>query len=169
MSYVCQNCNQAKATVHITDTVPEKREQHLCEECAEKAGVIIKQQHQTTNAILQEFIEHKTCMVGVDDRTCPECGITFREFRLKGQLGCPHDYEAFRSLLAPLIERAHEGATQHVGKVPAAAGPAVQKQTSLLRLQRELQDAVDREDYEQAASLRDRIQSFESSESACDP
>jgi len=42
MNYVvCQRCHQAKATVHITDTAPEKRERHLCEDCAEKEGVII--------------------------------------------------------------------------------------------------------------------------------
>ena len=147
MSLLCQNCNQAKATVHITDTVPEKRERHLCEECAEKENVIIKQQHKTTGDILQEFIKHKVAPGAGDDLTCPKCGISFREFRLKGQLGCPHDYEVFRSLLGPLIERAHEGASHHVGKVPGTAGATIQKQTGLLRLRRELQEAVEQENY----------------------
>jgi len=165
MNYVCQHCNQAKATVHITDTMPDKRERHLCEECAEKEGVIIKQHHQTTSAILQEFIKHKAGIGGGDDQTCPKCGITFREFRLKGQLGCPHDYEAFRSLLAPLIERAHDGATHHVGKVPADAEPITRKQSGLFKLRRELEDAIQREDYECAARLRDAIKGIESKES----
>ena len=164
MNYVCQHCNQAKATVHITDTLPEKRERHLCDDCAEKEGVIVKQHPQTTNAILQEFIKHKGGLAGVDDRSCPKCGITFREFRLKGQLGCPHDYEAFRSVLEPLIERAHDGATQHIGKVPSTAGATVRKNTDLLRLKRELQDAVDQENYEQAVQLRDQIEKLEPTE-----
>jgi len=164
MNYVCQHCNQAKATVHITDTLPEKRERHLCDDCAEKEGVIVKQHPQTTNAILQEFIKHKSGLAGVDDRSCPKCGITFREFRLKGQLGCPHDYEAFRPVLEPLIERAHDGATQHIGKVPSTAGALVRKNTDLLRLKCELQAAVDQENYEQAAQLRDQIEKLESTE-----
>ncbi len=164
MNYVCQHCNEAKATVHITDTLPEKRERHLCDDCAEKEGVIVKQHNQSTNDIIKEFIKHKSGLAGVDDRSCPKCGITFREFRLKGQLGCPHDYEAFRSLLEPLIERAHDGATNHVGKVPSTAGPTVRKHTDLLRLKRELKEAVDHENYEQAAHIRDQIDKLESVE-----
>jgi protein arginine kinase activator len=146
------------------DTVPEKRERHLCEECAEKENVIIKQHPKTTGDILKEFMKHKA-MPGEDDhQACPKCGLTFREFRLEGHLGCPHDYEVFRSLLTPLIERAHEGATHHVGKVPGTADATIRKQTGLLRLRRELQDAVENENYERAARLRDEISHVESAE-----
>ena len=162
MSLPCQRCHEAKATVHITDTVPEKRERHLCEECAEKEGVIIKQHHQTTNEILQQFIKHKTGLGVGDDLACPKCGLTFREFQLKGQLGCPHDYQAFKTLLTPLIGRAHEGATHHVGKFPATADATVRRQTGLLQLRRELQEAIEQENYELAARVRDRIQALES-------
>lgn len=164
MNFVCQNCNQAKATVHITDTVPEKRERHLCEECAEKENVIVKQNHKTTGDVLQEFIKQKIAPGAGDDKACPRCGITFREFRLKGQLGCPHDYEVFRALLTPLIERAHEGASHHVGKVPCTAEATVRKQTGLLKLRRDLEEAVEKENYEQAARLRDQIEELESTE-----
>ena len=158
---VCQHCNQSKATVHITDALPEKREQHLCEECAEKAGVIIKQIHHTTNEILQQFIKHKTGLGGGDDLTCPKCGLTFKEFQLKGQLGCPHDYVAFAVLLTPLIQRAHEGGTHHVGKVPPTADGTVKKHSGLLRLRRELQEALEQENYERAARVRDQIRTME--------
>ncbi len=161
MSIICQHCHEAKATVHITDTVPEKRERHLCEDCAEKEGVIIKQ-HQNTSEILQQFIKQKTGLSGTADIRCPRCGTTFREFQLKGQLGCPHDYEAFKSVLAPLIERAHEGATQHVGKVPTTADATIQKQAGLLQLRRELEEAIVQENYELAARLRDQIKDLES-------
>lgn len=164
MDFVCQRCQEEKATVHITDTVPQKRERHLCEQCAEKEGVISKQTHHTTNEILQQFIKKKTGLGGErEDVTCPKCGVTFREFQLKGQLGCSHDYEAFRSLLKPLIERAHEGATHHVGKVPAAAGETARRQSGLIRLRRELQEAVDHENYELAARVRDKIDNLETS------
>ena len=162
MSMVCQRCQAAKATVHITDTLPEKREQHLCEDCAEKEGVIIKQHH-TTNEILQQFIKQKMGATAGDGVCCPKCGMTFREFQLKGQLGCPNDYAAFAELLMPLIERAHEGGTQHVGKIPRTADGVTKKSAGLVRLRRELEDAIKEENYELAADVRDKIQHLESS------
>lgn len=164
MNYLCQHCNQCKATVHITDAIPEKRERHLCEECAEKEGVIIKQTPHTTNEIIQEFIKAKTGLGKASDKSCPKCGLTFREFRLKGQLGCPYDYEAFREYLTPLIQRAHDGGTHHVGKVPVTEDRTVVKQSKLLKLRRHLDRAVAEEDYERAASLRDQISQLELSE-----
>ena len=58
MAIRCQNCNEAPATVHITDIVPphgEKRERHLCERCAESEGVTMKQ-HETFNTVLAKFV-----------------------------------------------------------------------------------------------------------------
>lgn len=162
MSLLCQLCQDSKATVHITDTIPEKRERHLCEKCAEKEGVIIKQPHQTTNEILQQFIKQKSGVGVGEDLSCPQCGMTFREFQLKGQLGCPHDYEVFQSVLHTLIERAQDGATHHVGKVPKTADDKIKQQTGLLRLRRELQEALDKENYEDAARVRDKIKTMES-------
>ena len=162
MNSLCQLCQEAKATVHITDTLPEKRERHLCEGCAEKEGVIIKQHPQTTNEILQQFIKHKTGLGSAGKLACADCGMTFREFHLKGLLGCPQDYKVFEEALLPLIERAHEGASRHIGKIPLAAGDAVRKRGELLRLRKELDQAVQQEDYEQAASIRDKIQAVES-------
>ena len=163
MNYVCQECKQAKATVHITDTAPKKRERHLCEDCAEKEGVIVKQMQPPTNAILQEFLKFKaTSAPPVPERNCSRCGRSFQEFQTHGMLGCPHEYEEFRALLDPLLERAHEGHTQHVGKVPPTAGDALRRQTDLLRLRRELREAIDKEQYESAAKLRDEIRTLES-------
>lgn len=162
MNAVCQRCKQARATVHITDTVPTKKERHLCEQCAETEGVMFKQNLPTTNDMLKQFIKHKTGVGESEELSCPKCDISFHDFQLKGLLGCPHDYEAFRSLLTPLISRAHEGATRHVGKTPTTANETVQRQTGLIRLRRELQDALDAENYERAASVRDQIEVLES-------
>ncbi len=166
MNFLCQKCNKQKAAVHIMDTFPEKRERHLCEDCAEQEGVIYKKSDETTNELLQEFLsQQKTSTskkVTVEDAVCDECGTTIRDFQAKGQLGCPHCYHSLRRVIMPLIQRAHEGADQHVGKVPVRADEQVRKQTDLLRLRRELKDAVDQENYELAARLRDEIQSLES-------
>ena len=156
----CQICKKTKATVHITDTMPERRERHLCEDCAEREGVIIKQQHHTTNEILQQFIKHKIGLGLTEDLVCPHCGLSFREFQLKGQLGCPHDYVVFKAQLMPLIERAHEGGSKHMGKKPGAAAPPL-TQSGLSRLRRELQEAIEQENYELAARVRDQIRNLE--------
>lgn len=163
---LCQRCNQAKATVHINDVVPQKRERHLCEECASKEGIIVKPPFQTTNAILKQFIQHKPGSGGgsgsdTEDRTCPSCGMTWREFQVKGMLGCPEDYDVFRTMLMPLIERAHGGEVRHVGKVPVGADDSMRQKQDLFRLRRELQGAIDSEQYETAAGLRDQIQTIE--------
>lgn len=165
MDVECEHCKKAKATVHITD-VPEKRERHLCEACAQTEGIIIKQTQQTTTAILQEFIKQKTGIETSDELTCPHCNISFREFRAKGQLGCPHDYEVFRDALIPLIQRAHGSATQHIGKVPATAEEAVRRQAGTLKLRRELDQALQDENYELAATVRDQLKAMDVSETA---
>jgi protein arginine kinase activator len=161
MHFLCQNCNEAKATVHITDTYPEKRSRHLCEECAAKEGVIFKQSHETTQEILQQFIKHKIAQRHESVEPCPQCGMTVRDFQTKGLVGCPDCYTVFGELLTPLIERAHEGANRHVGKVPVTADRTIRKQTGLLRLKRELKEAIEKENYEEAARVRDQIKALE--------
>lgn len=96
----------------------------------------------------------------LDQRTCPHCGITFREFRQKGRLGCPQDYDFFATELEPLLFSIH-GRKEHSGKRPQVGPRAGQQHSELLRLKREMQVAVEREDYESAARLRDQIRNLE--------
>ena len=133
MQFLCQRCKQSKATVHVTDTFPTKQERHLCEDCAAEEGIIIKQP-ETTQAILQEFLKQQDAPTREQEELkCSECGLTLREFQARGLLGCPNDYTAFRSVLAPLLERAHKGATEHVGKCPPSADGGTRRRMDLLR------------------------------------
>ena len=88
------------------------------------------------------------------------CGITFLEFRKQGRLGCPYDYTAFSSELEPLLVNIH-GDTQHVGKSPRRSPERAQRQTQLIRIRREMKDAIEEEDYEKASQLRDEIRAIE--------
>ena len=83
-------------------------------------------------------------------------------FRHKKLLGCPADYDAFEKALIPLIERAHEGASHHIGKVPMRLGAPRSSENELVRLRRRLAKAVEAEQYEEAAKLRDKIKTRES-------
>ena len=89
---------------------------------------------------------------------CPICGSSWGSFKTSGKMGCPHDYVHFEGKLVGLVKRAHEGASQHAGKVPAKMRhSAGTRDVTASRLRRELQLAVDAEKYEEAARLRDLL------------
>ena len=77
----------------------------------------------------------------LDKRSCPVCGITFFEFRNQGRLGCPHDYVCFQKELAPLVMNIH-GESEHVGKRPKRSAMNSDLQTELIRLRREMKEAI---------------------------
>jgi protein arginine kinase activator len=90
--------------------------------------------------------------------------MAWSEFTQSGLLGCEHDYSAFDKDLTPLLQRAHEGATHHLGKVPTRRGGTsvpVKRQLDVARLRKELNRAIEGEDYERAAKLRDQIREAE--------
>jgi len=153
----CENCNEREATVHYTEIENnEKKEIHLCEECYRQKFMPV---HKLANftEILQSFLqgsfpEGATTAGAI----CPTCGISMAEFRASGRLGCPNDYRVFAEALKPLLEKIQHDAG-HVGKVPRHAGAKLKRKNQLIQLRRELERAVQREEYETAAELRDRI------------
>ncbi len=160
---LCQKCKKQTATVHLTDLVKgEKRERHLCEECAGTEGVAIKH-HVSINDVLNTFLMQQTGVKEMARLKCPQCGLTFAEFRSQGLLGCPNDYDVFDKALAVIIERSQDGATHHTGGRPGQTAELTPAQQKRLALQRELRDAVEQEDYERAARIRDRLEELPSS------
>jgi len=160
MKRKCDNCDQP-ATVHLTEIIDgEKIEKHLCETCAAEEGITI-QPNMGISQMLEEFIMHTQQAKQLGELVCDRCGMSFLEFRHGGLLGCPHDYVAFAPALGPLLQRAHEGATHHIGKVPKNAGGDEHRQNDLLRLRAALREAVSAEEYEQAAHIRDQIKELE--------
>ena len=152
----CQKC-QDEASFHLVETVEGRRKElHLCGPCARKAGLTppAGPAPGLLDEVLQKLIlAHVGELVGeLARRVCPDCGLKFMEFRADGRLGCPNDYAIFQAGLLPLIRRAH-GASRHVGKAPRRR-PA---DPDRLRLRAQLREAVAREEYELAATLRDRL------------
>ena len=152
----CQKCPNA-ATLHITEIVSEDHveELHLCESCAQKYLYEPQQKGGKSSAPSEELEESS-----VLNRECEICGIKFVDFRNTGRLGCPHDYEEFRDELVPLLENIH-GETKHAGKTPRRLPQTRLAQSELIQLRKQLQQAVTREAYEEAAQLRDRIRRIE--------
>jgi protein arginine kinase activator len=157
----CQQCNDT-AIVHLTEIVGgKKREQHFCQACADKQQ-LLKQQDLNLTAILQTVIGQNvgSATNELAQLTCPSCGIKYMEFKAAGRCGCPSDYDAFREPLLPLLERIHRG-RRHVGKVPVHALKNAAVQTELRDLRQQLRNAIEREEYEDAARLRDLIRQKE--------
>ncbi len=162
----CESCQNKPAAVHLTDVSNnQKREIHLCEECAKDKGVTIKS-HMNKDPhfpeLFNQLVESQTDTAEDEkDVRCPKCGITYRKFRSSGKFGCPNDYVAFRKGLVNLLEKIHQK-VQHVGKVPSRVGNELARQKELNQLREELSRAVEAEAYEKAAELRDRIYMLES-------
>lgn len=157
----CQRCKKNDATIHLTELVKgDKREKHLCEHCAADEGVAVKQ-HVSINDVLNSFLMSQASVQHLAQLRCPDCGMTFVEFRSQGLLGCPKDYDVFGEALGGMIERAHDGHTHHTGKAPGQPVTVDPKRTERQRLQGELRDAVEAENYEVAARLRDQLSELE--------
>jgi protein arginine kinase activator len=157
----CQLCSNP-ATVHLTNIIEgQKQKLHLCQECAEKQH-LIQQDDLNLSTILQTVIGQHVGPVSDElaRLTCPECGIKYMEFRAAGRLGCPHDYAAFRTALAALVEKIHRHG-RHVGKIPTHFQENRQWQAEVVRLRRQLRTAVETEAYEEAARLRDLLRQKE--------
>jgi protein arginine kinase activator len=160
---LCQQCKKQTATVHLTDLVKgEKRERHLCEQCASQEGVAVKQ-HVSISDVLNSFLMSQSSVQELARVKCADCGMSYVEFRSQGLLGCPDDYDVFGPHLASVIERAQDGNTHHTGKKPGEVVRVDPVQQKRLDLQRELRDAVEREDYERAARIRDQLGELKSS------
>jgi protein arginine kinase activator len=153
----CQKCTKA-ATLHITEVVGEEQfeELHLCEDCAQKYLYEPQKASKGGGAMPSEESEEISAL---NQRECPFCGIKFVEFRNSGRLGCPHDYQEFREELTTLLENIH-GETRHCGKTPRRM-PQNKQSQELHQLRKQLQQAVTKEAYEEAARLRDQIRKLE--------
>ena len=159
MSQILCICGQNVATIHVTEIINgEKKELHLCEDCAKKKKLPFPTTHSIDLSEVLSGIIEAAGEAGNDElnkAVCPECGITFAEFRTSGRFGCPNDYETFRAGVDPLLERIH-GTTEHRGRKAAVA--AVRRHGErLTELRAELKKAVADEAYERAARLRDQI------------
>ena len=158
---MCDICGKKPATVHIVEIDDnQKKEMHLCEACAQEQNIGVPQTL-SLNDILSGLIEAHAGkeIPELSGAKCPSCGTTYAEFRSCGQLGCARDYEVFRKGLLPFLERIH-GSTGHRGKSSARAGKSAAVAYRLGELRHRLNKAIEAEEYEKAAEIRDAINSL---------
>lgn len=163
---VCDLCGKNPAVMQLTQVVDNKTTtHHLCESCAAEKGV--QTPAPPANLPLADFLakmggdQPKGENARGDDLACPFCGLTASAFKEVGRLGCPQCYSTFEESLRGLLRRIH-GGTHHVGKVYLPPDPsATEVERRLDGLKRKLQRAIDAEDFERAAQLRDQIRTLE--------
>jgi protein arginine kinase activator len=159
----CQDCKKQQAVVHITQIINnEKVVLALCKDCAAKRG--FHSPLENASFPLADFIQQKFAQKSepVIDIKCPRCGMTFEDFTRQGRFGCGACYHAFRTQLEPILRKIH-GSSLHKGKLPVSAVSSSQSIKEEERLESELKRAIDGEDFERAADLRDKLRSFRES------
>jgi protein arginine kinase activator len=162
---VCHNCGAENAVVRLTRIVDnEMRTLHLCQRCAAEQGLDspgVPENFPLADILSQLGREEPAPMQSTPSQTCSFCGLSFADFKDSGRLGCPHCWSSFEPQLRSLLRRIH-GGSQHLGKVYLSPDPSVsEREKRLEALRRKLHRAVELEDFERAAEIRDEIRNLE--------
>jgi protein arginine kinase activator len=157
---LCDVCKCNDATVFLTQILEGKMQKvNLCEGCSKEKGVQDPTGFALADLLLgigaAEEIEK-----GSSSTRCPVCGFTQADFKKTGRLGCSGCYVAFAEGLNSLLKAMHKG-TEHVGKLPVRAQRTLALSDRMKALTENLKKAVEQENYETAASLRDQIKQLE--------
>jgi len=153
----CDLCgdNQAELKVRQVDKDGKATEIEVCAECARRRGFAEVGKIQLD--IAQIVAEMKDKVVDEDAKlVCDVCKMTFADFKRQGRAGCAHCFVAFDDKLEPLVRRV-QGAAQHVGRAIRSGRKDAQLEMSVERLDAELKSAIQAENYEKAAGLRDQL------------
>lgn len=161
---LCDNCKERDAVIQVTQvTETPVRQLNLCEKCAAERG--IETQVTMPKPPLTDFflaVQQKQLAAGATDTwRCTFCSATLKDFQNTGRLGCAYCYSAFESKLRDLLRRV-QGNSRHQGKKYQA--PHMQPPegaTMLAELRERLKRAIEQEQFEEAAKLRDQIKVME--------
>ena len=166
----CDECGKNKATVHLTEIINDQiTKLNLCESCAKEKGSDVEQHFGIGDLLAALSDTHAPSPATAESPAmkgrCSQCGLTYDDFKKIGRLGCSECYSAFKPSLVPLLKRIH-GSNQHLGKSLNPQSVSDQKVSSKLHdeletVKQELQKAVKKEEFEEAAALRDKIKFIE--------
>lgn len=158
---ICDHCKKNLATTHIEQNIGGKVSvMDLCSECAAKVDTTIPM---SIGGMLGSiFGDTVSLSPATSGKTCPFCGSTYNSIVRTGRVGCANCYAEFYDRLMPTLQKLH-GNTTHQGKRPGSASAVketVEPVSEVERLKAELAEAVQKEEFEKAAELRDRIRSL---------
>lgn len=176
----CDICHINEASIMIQGDVPGMghKELHICQQCASKQGAdvmsgIVKGLGLT--GIFQTLVDNlgdTLAMDVADDEIesrddgvktpCACCGMTLGELKKTGKTGCPECYENFSEIIMEALENMHKGRV-HIpresqrGAIGPEVGNVVDLTLKISRKQKELENVIKLEYFEDAALLRDEI------------
>lgn len=165
---LCERCNKNEAKIHLLKIVNgEKTDIKICEKCVREIteGSLDMQSNGNKEVqfqnILGGFFEAIYKNKGQKiDIVCKNCGLTYSQFKNSGILGCSDCYDNFSDSLKPMIKR-FQGDIEHIGKLPKKVEDGFIEKKRVHKLKEELQKAIIEEEYEKAASLRDKIKELQ--------
>jgi len=155
---MCSICKEKPATVFLQKISADDKVYKLdvCDDCAKAKGVDDNfDGFPFADTMLGPSQEIEAGTGGVETR-CPKCGFSQADFKKSGRLGCSQCYQTFAEGLGGLLKTMHKG-TRHVGKAPEALRDSRDQAERIKVLQKKLARAVEDENFEQAAQLRDEI------------
>ena len=188
---LCENCHQNEASIHYTEIINGvKREHYLCMECARKLNFSGLGDMPDTEFPFVRLLTGLLSAGGggkeLEDSPmmhvcCPGCGMSFDEFTMVGKFGCAECYGVFAPLIEDNMKRIHGDSVHRGKKYKSGSGDmpvsgernddtlAIMKDENddpvetLKELNRKLREAVEIENFEEAAKLRDKIRMLKSS------
>ncbi|MBQ3265866.1 MAG: UvrB/UvrC motif-containing protein [Ruminococcus sp.] len=165
---LCQHCKKNEATTVVKTMINGKyTEYRLCSDCAHELGYdsMFPDFAADFGGLLSSFFSN--ALPAVSGAThCKSCGSTLNDIKRTGKVGCADCYDTFFSELLPTIRSVH-GNTEHKGKCPDAVEYAVseeqteEKSDKIAQLKAQLKKAIESENFERAAQLRDEIKGLE--------
>lgn len=191
---LCDKCKSRDAKIYYTEVVNgEIKEQHLCEECAAECthfhlnSKMFNNKDVTVGDILASILGNYRNATNSreESRTdsnnestskekskepvlrCESCGMTYDEFLQEGKFGCVDCYHYFQRILARSLKNLH-GADTHTGKQPkgyvSTTHKIINDLTEIDKKNILLQEAIEKEEFEEAARIRDEIRALRAQE-----
>lgn len=164
---LCQNCGKNEATTHLKQIINgDMAESHLCSDCASHLGY--SDVFSGFGLNLSEFFgsllgDMMPSLSAGNAPRCAKCGTAFSDIVRDGKVGCAECYRTFYDKLLPSIQRIH-GKIKHSGKISQSAPADVKvetKEEKIEKLKAQMNDAVAKQEFEQAAKIRDEIKALE--------
>lgn len=157
----CQRCGKHPATTYFTQTVNGKTTQlALCPACVAEldySSLSGMNLGHLFGSILGDAFSPGPAQ---EQKRCSGCGCSFQEIARTGKAGCAECYTTFYDRLLPNLERIH-GKVRHEGKLSSSAAPRERTEREIKQLKRQLAQAIEKQEFEEAAKLRDQIAALE--------
>lgn len=160
----CSECKRAIKVVYTEIVGDLMTQTSMCAECPELQKRLKGVAHEFKSSNQEEFSA---------EVVCGNCGTTLEAVKMGSSLGCSNCYTIFGDvLLVELKERNHlpqrlkvtgKSAPIHIGRIPGET-LKITPSIRLLALNEALNETLKKEDYEQAAILRDQIRELNESE-----